>query len=162
MINLDFNASTLLGVCLVVTSIGLYAMRKLYPELSRDSDVIFSTVGVVAGSILTFQGWRLDPILLFCQTCSTGVALFFVWESVHLRHRSHFLNTNQINKWSGQRKTLRVCQGWRLPSKPRDQKKAKSRYIFIQIQKKKLLQTTPSPHNQWERESKHNHQRGPA
>ena len=76
MINLEFNASTLLGVCLVATSIGLYAVRKIRPELSRDSDVVFSTLGIAAGSILTFQGWRLDPILLFSQTCSIGVALF--------------------------------------------------------------------------------------
>nr|YP_010932647.1 hypothetical chloroplast RF66 [Klebsormidium dissectum]WKT06516.1 hypothetical chloroplast RF66 [Klebsormidium dissectum] len=135
MINLDFNASILLGVCLIGTSIALYAIRKINPELSRDSDIIFSTIGIAAGSILTFQGWRLDPILLFCQTCSTGVALFFVWESVRLRQDSHYLNNNK-NLLNIQKKNLSMWQGWRLPSKPKDRKIEKNKYMFVQIQPK--------------------------
>lgn len=147
MINFDFNASTFLGVCLVGSSVGLYAIRKVNPELSRDSDVILSTVGIAAGSILTFQGWRLDPILLFCQTCSTGVALFFVWESVRLRHNSHYLIKNRVTEFNIQRNYFFLCQGWRLPSKPKDRKRAKNKYMFIQV-KKRLLQTASSPYNQ--------------
>ena len=147
MINLDFNASTFLGICLVASSIGLYTIRKVSPELSRDSDVILSTVGIAAGSILTFQGWRLDPILLFCQTCSIGIALFFVWESIRLRHSSRFFEKNQRNNLNIQKNKSILCQGWSLPSKPKDRKKTKNNYMFIQIQKK-LLQTTPSPYNQ--------------
>ena len=147
MINLDFNASTFLGVCLVGSSIGLYTIRKVSPELSRDSDVILSTVGIAAGSILTFQGWRLDPILLFCQTCSIGIALFFVLESIRLRHSSYYFKKNQINELNIQKNNSILCQGWRLPSKPKDRKKTKKNYMFIQIQKK-LLQTTSSPYNQ--------------
>ena len=138
MINLDFNASTFLGICLVGSSIGLYTIRKVSPELSRDSDVILSTVGIAAGSILTFQGWRLDPILLFCQTCSIGIALFFVWESIRLRHSSHYLEKNQKNRLNIQKNSFILCEGWRLPSKPKDRKKTKSNYIFIQVQKKLL------------------------
>lgn len=147
MINLDFNASTFLGLSLVGSSIGLYTIRKVSPELSRDSDVILSTVGIAAGSILTFQGWRLDPILLFCQTCSIGIALFFVWESIRLRYSSHYLEKNQRNRLNIQKKIFILCQGWRLPSKPKDRKKTKKNYMFIQVQKK-LLQTTSSPYNQ--------------
>lgn len=147
MINLDFNASTFLGLILVGSSIGLYTIRKVSPELSRDSDVILSTVGIAAGSILTFQGWRLDPILLFCQTCSIGIALFFVWESIRLRYSSHYLEKNQRNRLNIQKKNFILYQGWRLPSKPKDRKKKKKNYMFIQVQKK-LLQTTPSPYNQ--------------
>jgi hypothetical protein len=148
MINLEFNASTLLGICLVGTSIGLYAVRKIRPELSRDSDVIFSTLGIAAGSILAFQGWRLDPILLFCQICSIGVALFFIWESVRLRHNSNLSSKILSTKEIFLKKTLSLCQGWRLPSKPKDRTRSKNRYMPIQIKNKnKPLQTTPSPHN---------------
>jgi hypothetical protein len=137
MINLDFNASIFLGVCLIGTSIALYAIRKVNPELSRDSDIIFSTIGIAAGSILTFQGWRLDPILLFCQTCSTGVALFFVWESVRLRQDSHYLsNSKNLFNQNKKKKSLSLWQGWRLPSKPKDRKIEKNRYMFVQIQPK--------------------------
>nr|YP_010932451.1 hypothetical chloroplast RF66 [Interfilum massjukiae]WKT06096.1 hypothetical chloroplast RF66 [Interfilum massjukiae] len=134
MINLEFNASTLLGVCLVATSIGLYAVRKIRPELSRDSDVVFSTLGIAAGSILTFQGWRLDPILLFSQTCSIGVALFFVWESIRLRHSNDYSKKNIFFSQKNSLNRRRILyQGWRLPSKPRNRKEVRNRYMPVQI-----------------------------
>nr|YP_010932319.1 hypothetical chloroplast RF66 [Hormidiella parvula]WKT06000.1 hypothetical chloroplast RF66 [Hormidiella parvula] len=85
MINVEVGPSTMLGVALVSAGILLYSVRAISPWLSKDHDVLFSTLGLLTGGILIFQGWRLDPILLFCQICSTGTAFFFAWESLQLR-----------------------------------------------------------------------------
>lgn len=45
-------------------------MRSSRPELSKDADVVYSSIGVLVGGILIFQGWRLDPLLLFGQVGS--------------------------------------------------------------------------------------------
>jgi beta-galactosidase beta subunit len=42
-------------------------------------------LGLLSGGILIFQGWRLDPILLFGQMLSSGTAIFFILESIKLR-----------------------------------------------------------------------------
>nr|YP_010933467.1 hypothetical chloroplast RF66 [Streptosarcina costaricana]WKT08956.1 hypothetical chloroplast RF66 [Streptosarcina costaricana] len=85
MINVEVGPSTMLGVALVSAGILLYSVRAVSPWLVKDYDVLFSTLGLLTGGILIFQGWRLDPILLFCQICSTGTAFFFTWESLRLR-----------------------------------------------------------------------------
>ena len=36
-------------------------------NLSRYYDSFFSSIGLLCGGILIFQGWRLDPILQFMQ-----------------------------------------------------------------------------------------------
>nr|YP_001019132.1 hypothetical chloroplast RF66 [Chlorokybus atmophyticus]ABM87975.1 hypothetical chloroplast RF66 [Chlorokybus atmophyticus]WKT05641.1 hypothetical chloroplast RF66 [Chlorokybus atmophyticus] len=96
MINIEFGPSTILGVALVFGGVILYMTRTIRPEVARDYDIFFSSVGLLSGGILIFQGWRLDPILLFGQMLSSGTAIFFVLESIRLR----YLN----NKQSGQQK----------------------------------------------------------
>lgn len=34
------------------------------------------------------QGWRLDPLLLFCQLLTAGTALGFALEALRLRQRT--------------------------------------------------------------------------
>jgi hypothetical protein len=88
MIQIEFGPSSILGVGLVVVGILLYIIRTKNPGLSRDYDLFFSSVGLLCGSILMFQGWRLDPILLLCQLLSSGTAIFFVAESLWLRNNN--------------------------------------------------------------------------
>jgi hypothetical protein len=85
MVNFGLNSASILGIFLVVAGAGLYFMRSIRPELSRDHDIFFAAVGLLCGFILLFQGWRLDPILQFGQFLLTGVAVFFAVETIRLR-----------------------------------------------------------------------------
>jgi hypothetical protein len=85
MVNIGAGWHTLLAIVLVAGGAGLYFLRSLRPTLARDQDIFFAAVGLLCGGILFFQGWRLDPILMFGQSLLTGSAIFFAIESVRLR-----------------------------------------------------------------------------
>lgn len=82
---MELGPSTLIGISLTIVGLILYLIRTKKTEVSRDYDLFFSSVGVLCGGILIFQGWRLDPILLLCQILSSGTAIFFIGESLWLR-----------------------------------------------------------------------------
>jgi hypothetical protein len=67
MINVGFGPNILLGVFIIFCVLGLYFLRTVKYELSRDVDIFFTTLGLIYSSILIIHGWRLDPILLFGQ-----------------------------------------------------------------------------------------------
>ena len=85
MVNFGFNSASILGIFLAVAGAGLYFMRSLRPELSRDHDIFFAAVGLLCGGILLWHGWRLDPILQFSQLLLAGAAIFFAAETIRLR-----------------------------------------------------------------------------
>jgi hypothetical protein len=85
MVNFGLNSASILGLFLAVAGAGLYFLRSVRPELSRDHDIFFAAVGLLCGFILLFQGWRLDPILQFGQFLLTGSAIFFAVETIRLR-----------------------------------------------------------------------------
>jgi hypothetical protein len=85
MVNFGLNPASLLGILLAVAGAGLYFLRSVKPELSRDQDIAFSAIGILCGFILIFQGWRLDPILQFGQFLLSGSAVFFAYENIKLR-----------------------------------------------------------------------------
>ncbi len=85
MINVGLTPSFFLGLVVLLASIGLYFVRTLKPDVSRDYDIVFSAAGGLSGLILIWQGWRLDPILLFSQVLLAGMAGFFIYESLRLR-----------------------------------------------------------------------------
>jgi Ycf66 protein N-terminus len=84
-VNLGTTPATFLGIFLAVAGAGLYFLRTVRPELSRDHDIFFAAIGLLAGFILIFQGWRLDPILQFGQVLLVGSTVFFAYESIRLR-----------------------------------------------------------------------------
>ena len=85
MVNFGLNSASILGIFLAVAGAGLYFLRSVRPELSRDHDIFFAAIGLLCGAILLFQGWRLDPILQFGQLLLSGSAIFFAVESIRLR-----------------------------------------------------------------------------
>jgi hypothetical protein len=85
MVNFGLNSASILGIALAVAGAGLYFLRSVRPEVSRDYDIFFSAVGLLCGLILLFQGWRLDPILQFGQLLLAGSTVFFAVETVRLR-----------------------------------------------------------------------------
>lgn len=85
MFNVQAGPAFILGLFLAVSGVGLYFLRSVRPELSRDYDIIFAAVGLLCGFILMTQGWRLDPLLTFGQFMLTASTFFFAVESVRLR-----------------------------------------------------------------------------
>lgn len=85
MVNFQFNLVSMLGMVLAVAGAGLYFLRSVRPELTRDYDVFFSAIGLVCGGIFLWQGWRYDPIMQFGQVLLGGAAIFFAFESIRLR-----------------------------------------------------------------------------
>jgi hypothetical protein len=82
---MELGPSTFVGVGLALIGFILYFIKTKKPDVSRDYDLFFSSVGLLCGGILIFQGWRLDPILLLCQILSSATAIFFIGESLWLR-----------------------------------------------------------------------------
>ena len=70
MINIGFGPNIILGFILGFGVILLYLLRIVKPEVARDEDIFFATIGLLYSSILIVHGWRLDPILLFSQVLS--------------------------------------------------------------------------------------------
>jgi Ycf66 protein N-terminus len=85
MVNVGLSPGSILGIVVAVAGALLYFLRSWRPELARDSDIFFAAVGLLCGGILFFNGWRLDPILMFGQLLLTGSAGFFAIESIRMR-----------------------------------------------------------------------------
>jgi len=85
MVNFGWNSASLLGVFLAIAGAGLYFLRSVRPELSRDYDIFFSAVGLVCGGILMFYGWRFDPIMQLSQFLLATATFFFAFETLRLR-----------------------------------------------------------------------------
>nr|YP_009922640.1 Ycf66 [Wiesnerella denudata]QNA49840.1 Ycf66 [Wiesnerella denudata] len=91
MNHMELGPSTILGVGLIIVGILLYALKIREPYVSRDYDFFFSSIGLLCGGILFFQGWRLDPILLLSQILLSGTTIFFIAESIYLRKNINYL-----------------------------------------------------------------------
>lgn len=85
MINLGLSPNILLGIFIIFVILGLYLLRTIRYELSRESDIFFTTLGLLYSAILMVHGWRLDPILLFSQFLITLILIFIMWENIRLR-----------------------------------------------------------------------------
>nr|YP_009659390.1 hypothetical protein, ycf66 [Riccia fluitans]QCR64602.1 hypothetical protein, ycf66 [Riccia fluitans]QYB18417.1 hypothetical protein [Riccia fluitans]WKW95005.1 hypothetical protein, Ycf66 [Riccia fluitans] len=104
MNHMEIGPSTILGVGLIIVGIILYALKIREPYVSRDYDFFFSSIGLLCGGILFFQGWRLDPILLLSQILLSGTTIFFIIESLYLRkninsikNKKKYINLNKKN-----------------------------------------------------------------
>ena len=86
MVNVDVSPSVILGVGLIGSGVSLWQIRQTKPWISKDYDVVISCISLLVGGILIFQGWRLDPLLLFGQLMTTGAALSFAVEALRLRN----------------------------------------------------------------------------
>lgn len=85
MVNIGLNSASLLGISLAVAGAGLYFLRTVRPELSRDYDIFFSAAGILCGGILLFYGWLLEPVLQFEHLMLAGSTIFFAVEAIRLR-----------------------------------------------------------------------------
>lgn len=85
MINLNFGPNILLGIIVSIGVLILYFLRNIKPEVARDEDIFFATIGFLYSCILIVHGWRLDPILLFSQVLIITTVLVAGWENIRLR-----------------------------------------------------------------------------
>lgn len=85
MINIIFEPNILLAFFVSFGMLFLYFLRIVRPEIARDQDIFFATLGLLYSSILVIHGWRLDPILLFSQVLLASILLPTCWENIRLR-----------------------------------------------------------------------------
>lgn len=85
MINLNLTLNIFLGIIVSIGVFLLYFLRHVKPELARDQDIFFATIGLLYSCILMVHGWRLDPILLFSQVLIILTVLVAGWENIRLR-----------------------------------------------------------------------------
>jgi hypothetical protein len=85
VINLSFAPNIFLGIIVSFGVLVLYFLRNVKPEVARDEDIFFTTVGLLYSCILMVHGWRLDPILLFSQVLIIVTVLVAGWENIRLR-----------------------------------------------------------------------------
>jgi len=95
MINVDFGFNLFLSFICTFAILIFYGVRKVRPELSRDEDIFFVTIGLIYCGIIAAHGWRLDPILLFSQALIITMLLFASWENVRLRGILETLKKNK-------------------------------------------------------------------
>lgn len=85
MINFSFGPNIFLSMMLAFGVLLLYGLRTVKPEVSRDEDIFFVTIGLFYCGIIMVHGWRLDPILLFSQALIITSLLLAGWENIRLR-----------------------------------------------------------------------------
>jgi hypothetical protein len=85
VINFSFGPNIFLGILVSLGVLLLYFLRNVKPEVARDEDIFFATVGLLYSCILMVHGWRLDPILLFSQVLLIVTILVAGWENIRLR-----------------------------------------------------------------------------
>ena len=85
MINVNFGPNIFLGIIVSIGVLILYFLRNIKPEVARDEDIFFATIGFLYSCILMVHGWRLDPILLFSQVLIIVTVLVAGWENIRLR-----------------------------------------------------------------------------
>ena len=96
MINFSFGPNIFLGIILSFGVLILYFLRNVKPEVARDEDIFFATIGLLYSCILIIHGWRLDPILLFSQVLIIIIVLVAGWEN--LRLRGLICNITKLNR----------------------------------------------------------------
>lgn len=96
MINFSFGPNIFLGIIVSLGVLILYFLRNVKPEVARDEDIFFATIGLLYSCILIIHGWRLDPILIFSQVLIITTVLVAGWENIRLR--GLIANISRLNK----------------------------------------------------------------
>ena len=102
MINIIFEPNILLALFVSFGMLFLYFLRIVRPEIARDQDIFFATLGLLYSSILVIHGWRLDPILLFSQVLIASILLPTCWENIRLRLISYIFFNSRLQQKSDQ------------------------------------------------------------
>jgi hypothetical protein len=85
MINISYNPNFLLSIVVIISLLLFYSLRIIRPEVSKEEDIFFTSLGLLYSCIILVHGWRLDPILFFSQVLLVGIVLGIGWENIRLR-----------------------------------------------------------------------------
>jgi hypothetical protein len=85
MINISYNPNFLLSIIVIISLLLFYSLRIIRPEVSKEEDIFFTSLGLLYSCIILVLGWRLDPILFFSQVLLVGIVLGIGWENIRLR-----------------------------------------------------------------------------
>eukprot|EP00884_Botryococcus_braunii_P007190 jgi/Botrbrau1/16472/Bobra.0142s0066.1 len=85
LVAVEWNPAVFIGLALVGGGVVLYQLRSVRPEISRDFDIVASSVCIFSGGILITQGWRMDPIIIFENLLMTGLLMCWTFEAIRLR-----------------------------------------------------------------------------
>jgi len=85
MLNIAFGANIAIGLLFFFAILIFHGLRIVKPELARDEDIFFTTLGFLFCSIIVVHGWRLDPILFFSQVIIIFLIIVTGWENIRLR-----------------------------------------------------------------------------
>jgi hypothetical protein len=85
MINISYNSNFLLSIIFIVAVLFFYSLKIIRPEVSKEEDIFFTSLGLLYSCIILVHGWRLDPILFFSQVLLVGIVLGIGWENIRLR-----------------------------------------------------------------------------
>lgn len=111
----------------------IWFLGGVYSNLSQYYDFFFSSIGLLCGGILFFQGWRLDPILLLSQILLSGTTIFFIVENIYLRNSSHYSRYTKRMGIDSEVRTKCTYKNLKLESK-------------VSINKKKLERVSYTKH----------------
>jgi hypothetical protein len=75
----------LLSIILIIAILLFYFLRIIRPEVSKEEDIFFTSLGLLYCCIIVIHGWRLDPILFFSQVLLVAIVLGIGWENIRLR-----------------------------------------------------------------------------
>jgi hypothetical protein len=89
MINILLTPTIFLGVLFILGFLVLFLLRTVRCEVSEDSDVFFSSIGLLYSFIIIIHGWRLDPILFFGQSLVAILLFGLGWQMIRLRGLLH-------------------------------------------------------------------------
>ena len=84
MLLLNFEFTVFLAIILLSFSL-YYYFECQKKNVIQDSDILVSSLILLNGSILLFQGWRLDPLLLLTQIVSTFLIIWFAIENIKFK-----------------------------------------------------------------------------
>jgi hypothetical protein len=85
MVNVGLGPSIFLGFFTISAVFWLYTIRTVKYDVSRDSDIFYTTLAILYTAIIVFHGWRLDPILLLAQMIFVLLMLCLGYENIRLR-----------------------------------------------------------------------------
>ncbi len=81
MVNASLNWASIVGIAVVLAGFVPFFKKSISTKYDRFLVPIFW----LCGSILFFQGWRLDPVLQFGQFLLAGIVFFVGYENIKLR-----------------------------------------------------------------------------
>ncbi len=87
MVNASLNWASIVGIVLAVSGLFFAYIGSNNRELSSGTESFIAAVLLLCGGILFFQGWRLDPILQFCQFLLALVVMWVSVENIQLRRK---------------------------------------------------------------------------